>query len=163
MSHERFSRGPLSFLPDVQTLATINAATLHKLLLAYYRILHANNNFPRIHRWSLTYLSRIIWECHPDPGVRFLAIRCYALQSGMIEGERVRMEQEVIGDIEEVNFSIEFDAGLDGRRQILDGWTVPAHEAQRVFEARQALLKPQKYYTFEEGDPIEPIHPAELR
>lgn len=163
MTHGRFARGPLSLLQDVQSVATIEAGALHRMLMAYYRILHANVDFPRLSGWSLSFLSRIIWERHPDPGARFLAIRCYALQSGMLEGERVKMEKQVVGDIEKIDCPVEYDASIDGSRQNLDGWTIPAHEAQRVFEARQELLKPQKYYTYEEGDSIEPIHPAELR
>ena len=163
MSQRFYSRGPLSMLDEVPSVGSVDARTLHRLLLAYYRILHANKEWPRLSRWPLKYLSRIIWEPHPDPGARFLAIRCYALQSGMIEAERKKMEKQAIGDIDDTDCPIEYEAGVDGSRHILDGWTLPAHEAQRVFEARQALLIPQKYYTYEQGDSVEPIHPAELR
>lgn len=163
IENERFAYGPLGFLQSVPSVASVEAGRLHRLLLAYYRLLHANSNLPHLSGWSLNHLSRIIWESHPDAGARFLAIRCYALQSGMVEGERVKMEQTAVGDIEKVDCPVEYGAGVDGTRQVLDGWTVSAHEAQRVYEARQALMTPQKYYTYEAGDSIEPIHPAELR
>ncbi|KAI0338876.1 P-loop containing nucleoside triphosphate hydrolase protein [Trametopsis cervina] len=157
-----FSLGPLGFLQDEQSLASVEATKLHQLLLAYYRLLHANNELPRIYGWPLSLLSRIIWECHPDTGVRFLAIRCYALQSGMVEGERVKMENDAIGKMEEVECPISWDSDVYGNREVVDGWIIPIKETERVFQAQQALLLPQKYYMYEEGDSVEPIHPAEL-
>ena len=79
----------------VSTPSSVDAQTIHRVLLAYYRILQANRPLPRLLDWPLAPLSQLIWSPHPDNGVRFLAIRCYALQVGMSEGERVKIEKEV--------------------------------------------------------------------
>jgi midasin len=163
LSHPYLARGPLGFLEDTPSLGSVDALKLHRVLLAYYRILHANEDLPRLRSWPLEFLSRIIWERHPDAGVRFLAIRCYALQSGMMEGERVKMEEEAVGSVETEECPVFWDAAIDGGRPVVDGWILPMKESKRIADARQALLAPQKYYTYEEGDSVEPIHPAELR
>lgn len=80
-----------------------------------------------------------------------------------MEADRIKLENEAIGDMKEVDCPIFYDAEPNGTRAVLDGWLVPTIEADRVFNERQALLNPQKYYTYEEGDSVEPIHPAELR
>ncbi|KAI0916947.1 hypothetical protein AcW2_007206 [Taiwanofungus camphoratus] len=154
--------GPLAFVSECESVASIDAHTLHRLLLAYYRILQANRALPNTLLWSLSPLAKLIWAPHPDNGVRFLAIRCYALQSGMMEGERVKMEREVIGDVGEVDCHISFGTSMDGSRIIIDGWVMPAIEVQRVVDARNAHLEPQDYFSSENGDSYEPIHPAEL-
>ena len=163
LSHPYFTNGPLGFLRDIKPLTSVDAVKLHRTLLAYYRILHANSELSRTSCWSLALLSRIIWERHPDPGVRFLAIRCYALQSGMMEGERVKMEKEVLGEVQDVDCPVTWDAAVDGSRAVVDGWILPIQETRRVLEARKALPPPQKYFTYEDGNSVEPIHPAKLR
>ncbi|KAI0087051.1 hypothetical protein BDY19DRAFT_324469 [Irpex rosettiformis] len=162
LSHPYFANGPLGFTKDIHPIASVEAVKFHRILLAYYRVLHANSELPRTSSWSLTFLSRLIWERHPDPGVRFLAIRCYALQSGMMEGERLKMEKEVLGELESVDCPVTWDPAADGSRPIVDGWILPIKETRRVLETRAALLPTQKYYTYEDGDSVEPIHPAEL-
>lgn len=87
----------------------------------------------------------------------------------MMEGERVKMEKEVIGDVAEVDcpieYSVKFDEeeGLEGKREAVDGWIMPAIEVERVVNARNKHLEPVDYYSAEESDSVEPIHPAELR
>lgn len=80
-----------------------------------------------------------------------------------MEGERVKMEREVIGDVGEVDCHISFGTSMDGSRIIIDGWVMPAIEVQRVVDARNAHLELQDYFSSENGDSYEPIHPAELR
>lgn len=158
----RLVRGPLAFVEQADAVQALPAASLHRILLAYYRILHANRELPRVLNWPLSPLARLIWEAHPDAGVRFLAIRCYALQARMIEAERVKMEKQVIGEVESADCPVTYDAHIDGSRRVVDGWVLPVLEKTRVIDGRNALLAPQNYYT-NDGDSIEPIHPAELR
>ncbi|KAI0693224.1 midasin [Cytidiella melzeri] len=162
LSYPYFAHGPLGFLQDIQSIASVETVQLHRILLAYYRILHANRDLPRLLDWPTSLLSRIVWERHPDPGARFLAIRCYALQSGMMEGERVKMEKEALGEVQDTDCPVFWDTTMAGTRDAIDGWILPIKESERVVEARQALLLPQKYYEYQEGDSVEPIHPAEL-
>ncbi|TBU59248.1 midasin [Dichomitus squalens] len=159
---KRFEGGPLLFFTASQTIPSIPSHPLHRVLLAYYRLLQANRVLPRHLGWSLTPLSQLIWAPHPDNGVRFLAIRCYALQAGMMEGERVKMEKEVLGEVSEIDCPIDFDTNLDGTARRVDGWIMPVLELERIAQGRDALLEPQDFYNHEETDSSEPIHPAEL-
>ncbi|KAL4245562.1 Midasin [Abortiporus biennis] len=162
LKREDLVEGPLAFVTKSDSLAALDPAQLHRILLAYYRILQANRELPQILHWSSTPLSKLIWSSHPDNGVRFLAIRCYALQSRMVEGERVKLEQDIIGGVSEVDCPIHYGYRLDGTSEIVDGWLVPMKEVLRVSNARSAHLEPQNYFVVEDGDSFEPIHPAEL-
>ena len=157
------TEGPLSLLSTSAASNETSSSELQRVLIAYYRLLHANRNISQSFGWSLNPLSSIIWDSHVPSPARFLAIQCYALQAGMIEGERVEMEQEVIGNMAEVDCPIEYGTSLDDTPEILDGWLLHMTESSRLIEARDALLKPQNYFKFEDGDSTEPIHPAELR
>lgn len=75
----------------------------------------------------------------------------------------MKMEKEVIGEVSEVDCPVTWDAAADGSRTLVDGWVLPIMEAERVLQAQKTVLPPQKYYTYEDGDLVEPIHPAELR
>ncbi len=158
-----FEHGPLTFLETAEPIRSLDASFLQRILLAYYRILQANRGLPPSLNWPLTSLSQLIWAPHPDNGVRFLAIRCYALQTGMMEAERVKMETEIIGAMGEVDFQVNHSETVDGTTQLVDGWVMPIIEATRVVDARNTLLIEQNYYAYADGDSIEPIHPAELR
>ena len=79
-----------------------------------------------------------------------------------MEAERVKLEQKVVGDMASVECRIHYGCLPDGTSREIDGWLLPVIEKERVVAARNALLSPQKYYTYP-GDSIEPIHPAELR
>ncbi|RDX53520.1 midasin [Lentinus brumalis] len=155
-------RGPLcAFIPC--PLSSVDGPTLHRILLAYYRILQANRTLPRMLGWPLAPLSQLIWSPHPDNGVRFLAIRCYALQVGMMEGERVKIEREVLGDVSEVDCPITFGVNADGTARTVDGWVLPAIEIERVTRARDALLlASDQFISDDDNDSRKPIHPAEL-
>lgn len=159
----QFDGGLLHFVSSTQDVASIPSSYLHRVLLAYYRILRASEELPHHLQWSLEPLAKLIWTPHHDNGVKFLAIRCYALHSGMMEGERVKMEKDLIGDVAEVNCPVEYGCHLDGTKKITDGWLLPLQDAERIVKARNAHLEPQDYFTIEEGDSVEPIHPAELK
>lgn len=159
---QSLANGPLGFVEQVDSLHSLDAISLQKILMAYYRILQANRRLPRVLNWPLSPLSRLVWESHPDTGVRLLAVRCYALQARMMEGERVKLEKEVVGEMSEVECPIAYGSLPNLQQRTIDGWILPVVEKERVVDSRNALLSPQNYYT-QNGDSIEPIHPAELR
>jgi hypothetical protein len=106
----------------------------------------------------------LFWSPHPDTGVRLLAIRCYALQSGMSEAEREKLETEVLGAIWEVDCQICCGEDLDGKTQEMDGWLLPALESKRVIDARNAILQDHQEHYFSEGsDESQTINMADLR
>ena len=136
-----------------ESVDSIEASRLHRLLLAYYRILQANRPLPHNLYWPLTPLSKLFLTPHPDTGARLLAIRCYALQSGMGEVEREKLEKQVLGDICGVDCPIECGQDIDGTAKELDGWLLPVLEIKRITDARNALVtEPQDFYGVHEGD-----------
>lgn len=156
-----FDYGPLHALASTQALDSIEAHLLQRTLLAYYRLLQANRALPHTLGWSLMPLSQLIWTPHSDKGVLFLATRCYALQVGMSEGERAKLENEVLGKVSEVDCPVSFSINFDGTVNEVDGWVLPVFELDRVTRGRDALLEPHNFYMV--NDSSEPIHPAELR
>ncbi|KAI0667730.1 midasin [Trametes maxima] len=154
-------RGPLHPYLSAQPVAEIDSRPVQRTLLAYYRLLRANRTLPGALGWSLTPLSQLI-IAHPDKGVRLLAIKCYALQAGMLEGERVKLERENVGDVRDTDCPVLFEANPDGTAREVDGWVLPTLEAERIVHARDELLEVQDYYMMDENDSCEPIHPAEL-
>ncbi|KAM5539433.1 hypothetical protein V8D89_006885 [Ganoderma adspersum] len=156
-----FEAGPLPFFTASERIENIPPHPLQRVLLAYYRLLQANRALPRHLGWSLTPISQIIWAPHPDNGVRFLAVRCYALQAGMMEGERVNVEKEVLGEVSDVDCSIAFGVNTDGTLPQVSGWVMPVLELERIARGREQLLEPHDFYIHDK-DSSEPIHPAEL-
>ncbi|KAI0328990.1 midasin [Cubamyces sp. BRFM 1775] len=154
--------GPLPNLLASCAVESVDAQLLQRVLLAYYRLLQANRALPHMLGWSLTPLSQLIWTPHPNNGVRLLAIKCYALQAGMMEGERVKLEQEVVGNVKVTECPIYFAHNLDGTVREVDGWVLPTLEMERVSRARDALLDYEDFFGYDELDSTGPIHPAEL-
>lgn len=170
-----FPHGPLHFI-------TINASIpsspsslerLHRLLLAYFRIQQANRELPVQLHWSLSPLAKLIWsEDHNlnDNGIKLLAIRCYAYQSGMGEAEREKLEKKVLsmkeGDVCSIDCwvsdggfgSMDVDTGTEGPNGMLDGWVLPLLEVQRVREMREEICRGEngleEFYAVEEGDEL---------
>ncbi|KIP09693.1 hypothetical protein PHLGIDRAFT_86293 [Phlebiopsis gigantea 11061_1 CR5-6] len=126
------SRGPLAFVEDVRLFHEADPRTLHRILLAYYRILQANRQLPRALGWPLNPLSRIIWSSYPDTGVVLLAIRCYALQARMMEAERIKVEQKAVGDMANVECRIHYGCFPNGASREIDGWILPEIEKERL-------------------------------
>ena len=81
----------------------------------------------------------------------------------MMEAARLEMEKKAVGDVAEVDCNIEFATALDGTPVEVDGWIMPALEVKRVTDARNAHLEHQNYYTYDQEDSQEPMHPSELR
>jgi midasin len=143
--------GPLSAMLDSVPPEMASSTRLHRLLLAYYRILMANPNLPTLFDWPLEPLSRLFWEPHPDPGVRYLAIRCYALQSRMSEVEREKLEKSLIGSMDHAECPLEFGINVHGRVNIIDGWLLPVVETQRIHDARNAIAADTSDFSMGEG------------
>jgi midasin len=137
--------GPLSLVPDV---ISAPAERLHPILLAYYRILIANRPLPKNLLWPLHHLSSLFRMPHADAGVRWLAIRCYALHTGMSEADREKLENEVVGSIEEIDIPIFYRYSVEGKLEATDGWILPITEIERVTAARDAIASEPQHYSY---------------
>ncbi|KAF8895596.1 hypothetical protein BD779DRAFT_1609097 [Infundibulicybe gibba] len=147
-----FANGPLGFITSPPSPLSFPVLRLHRLLIAYYRIQQANRELPLHFLWSLTPLSYLVWTPHLDNGVRLLAIRCYALQSGMAECEREKMEREVLGESCGVECRLFYGETIAGKKEEADGWLLPLLELKRVKAMRDGILNPMDYYSQEIGD-----------
>ncbi|TFY83881.1 hypothetical protein EWM64_g134 [Hericium alpestre] len=143
--------GPLTFVLESDTPEAIDAPILHRVLLAYYRILQANRELPHHFHWSLSPLSKLFWAPHPDPGVRYLAIRCYASQSGMGEGERDKLEKEIIGLETDVDCPIQYGEDIQATFKSVDGWILPIVESRRIWEKRNSATSDALHYFTADG------------
>lgn len=148
--------GPLKSLLAVPSPEPINVSRLHRVLLAYYRLLQTNRELPCHRHWSLEPLSLLISPSHPDPGARYLAVRCYAIQSGMGEADREKLEREIVGSEELVDCPVLYEELLDGTTRNMDGWTLPIMEAKRIGEARIAIdSDAESFYGDNANSPIQ--------
>lgn len=160
----RFEGGPLAFLLQSTPVQTVDAVRLHRLLLAYYRIQQANRELPRYLLWPLAPLSKIMWAQQLDNGVRLLAIRCYAFQSGMGEAERLKIERTMFGELCVVDCPLKYGSNLDGSEKESDGWIMPVIEVNRVREEREEIAtKLIDFYAHEEIDTSLQIQISDLR
>jgi len=101
---------------------------------------------------------------HPDTGVRLLSIRCYALQTGMGEGEREILEKDILGNICDVDCQIEYGQDLFEGDKNIDGWVLPAFETKRIVDARNAIVSAaHDYYGVDPNDANLPIPQSDLR
>ncbi|KAL1666977.1 hypothetical protein GGF50DRAFT_125186 [Schizophyllum commune] len=151
LSTKRFEHGPLS---DISS--STERSRVHRLLLAYYRILQINRELPGLQRWSLSHLSKLMWSENSDGGARLLAIRCYALQSGMGEAERERIEKQIFGEVGGPDCPLEYGVDEQGNTIITDGWLMPLRELQRVQNARNDMVAtPYDYFEGMEDSPID--------
>ena len=121
----------------------------------------ANPELPNWLDWPLEPLSRIFWTPHPDLGVRYLAIRCYAMQSGMSEAEREKLETTLIGSMAHVECPLEFGLDRHGRTNVIDGWLLPVTETQRIHDSRNAIATDTRDFSMGQGDVS--IRPFDLR
>ncbi|KAF7294417.1 Midasin [Mycena kentingensis (nom. inval.)] len=153
----QFFNGPIAFVATIESPTSIETRRLQRLLLAYYRILQANRELPGHHLWSLLPLSQLIWATGLDGAVRLLAIRCYALQSGMGEAEREKLENEVFGDAKGVELPLEYAPALDGTPKEVDAWILPFVEVRRVHDLRQRILQPLDLPVGDLEDVMEPV------
>ncbi|SRR6266404_349728 len=153
--------GPLATVFGSTLLEAVSASRLHRLLLAYYRILVANPELPSWLDWPLEPISRLLWTPHPDAGVRYLAIRCYALQSGMGELEREKLENTLVGTMATAECPLEIKEDISGRVITIDGWLLPVVEMQRIYDARSAIAADTRDFSMGESEKF--IQPFNLR
>ena len=149
--------GPLSAIITSLPLETVPPSQLHRVLLAYHRILTANPELPIWLDWPLEPLSRLFWTPHPDPGVRYLAIRCYAMQSGMCEAEREKLENTLIGSMAHAECPLEFGQDLHGNVNVIDGWLLPIIETQRIHDSLNAIATDARDFSMGQDNYIKPF------
>ncbi|KAF7308633.1 Midasin [Mycena chlorophos] len=152
-----YLNGPIAFVLETEDPTSIEPERLHRLLLAYYRILQANRELSGHHEWSLLPLSHLIWTDRMDVASRVLAIRCYALQSGMGEAEREKWERQVLGSAYMVETSLEFGVDARGRRTAVDVWIMPLVEVRRIQGLRNNILGNHVLPDEEMDDEMEPM------
>lgn len=106
--------------------------------------------------WPLMPLSSVIWSEGADNGAKLLAIRCYAMQSGMGEAEREVLERQVLQEEPFVlDCPLEYGRKLDGEKWVVDGWMLPVIERDRIQNWRNDTLNAvsrEGYYVWDDGD-----------
>jgi midasin len=158
-----YLQGPLAFVTP-ENASGLSAVRLQKLLVAYYRILDANPNLPNEASWPLHPFTTLFRAAHPDAGVRFLAIRCYSLQSRMLEGDREALEKELIGDIAKMEVPILFEELPDRQTKHVEACLFVVTESRRVHDSRNCLLDGvHDYYTYEQDEQKHALDFSQLR
>ncbi|KAG9000235.1 hypothetical protein FRB93_012775 [Tulasnella sp. JGI-2019a] len=144
------AQGPLGFL-NSSSVSTVPVDSLHRILLLYYRLLRAAPEIPQYYGWSVEHLDLLMGPPHSDPGVRYLALRCYALHLGLSEQERDERELALLGPVAIADVPIQY-GGVVSEDMVgietkwIDGWLLPLMEVTRVADYRQALAKPISYF-----------------
>lgn len=154
-------RGPLHF-PE-ETVSPADQPRLHFFLLSYYRILQANRTLPKYFSWPIHTLAKMFTTPDIDPGTRLLAIRCYFLQSGMGEAERINLEQRYVGDVSTIECPTSYSVNTDESIYVLDGWVLPAVEARRTADFWKPLSEEIFDYYHETEDMVEQFSESDLR
>ncbi|EJC98837.1 P-loop containing nucleoside triphosphate hydrolase protein [Fomitiporia mediterranea MF3/22] len=151
----RFERGPLCCFMKQTEAENFDRVSLHRILLAYYRILRATPSLPRNLNWDLAYLLKLCASSDLDRGSRWLAIRCYSLQSNMSESTRIRMEQDALGEICGEDCPISYGETISGTAKEVDGWMLPVLEMSRIQDYRNSIIECiDDYYTSSENSDI---------
>ena len=147
---QRFERGPLCALLKEKEAQEIDRASLHRVLLAYFRILRATPTLPRNLNWDLQCLLRLCAASNLDRGARWLAIRCYSMQARMTERVRIRMEQDLLGELYDEDCPIVSGEDLSGNLEEVDGWILPVLESRRIHDYRNDLIDSSTYFDGDE-------------
>ncbi|KAI6151423.1 midasin [Pisolithus thermaeus] len=161
-------RGPLAFVEgDLLSIPALDITRLQRLLLAYYRLLRANRLLPSELLWPAFALSALFASQTPhlDPAVKYLAIRCYALHTGMAEVDRLKFEREVFGEEVEKGkkeFDMVYDLSGSGKEEVVDARVMPVLEMKRIHEVRSAMMMPHDFHALEEGDVSQCISESDL-
>lgn len=134
---------------------------LHHLLLAYYRLLRANRLLPSDFIWPISHLSTLFITPHPDFAVKYLAIRCYSLYTGMAEAERVQLETQILGEPGVIECPLSYGYNIDGSRITVDGWLIPMLELERIHQVRNSIAAGSDFYSLE-GDKIQYVASDDL-
>lgn len=105
-----------------------------------------------------------MWSPHLDNGIRLLSIRVYAMQSGMGEEERLKVEREVLGELCGVDCGLYYTASIDGTEKRVDGWILPAIETTRVRDERNEIVSVEMdYYGVDAGEALTNVNESDLR
>ena len=134
----------------------LDAIRLHELLLAYYRLLRANRLLPNDFLWPISHLSTLFTTPHPDSAVKYMAIRCYSLHTGMAEVERVKLETRVLGQPGVADCPLSYGKNIDGSRITIDGWLMPVLELERIHQGRNFVAAGSDFYSLD-ADRIQPL------
>jgi len=108
-------------------------------------------------------LAKIFNTPNLDTGARLLAIRCYFLQSGMGEAERIKLEERYVGDVGTVDCPISYSVNTDGSICVLDGWVLPAVEATRIADFWKSSAEDAPDYYYETEGMVESFSENDLR
>ncbi|EJD43593.1 P-loop containing nucleoside triphosphate hydrolase protein [Auricularia subglabra TFB-10046 SS5] len=129
------AHGPLAFATP-ENAASLDAAILQPILLAYHRLLAASPFLPAELNWPLHPLLHIVRGRHPHRGVMLLAIRCYALQANMPELARENMIRKYLGELADEDCTVHYGVDQNGQDVFTDGWLLPVTETSRVGDDR---------------------------
>ncbi|CAE6540331.1 unnamed protein product [Rhizoctonia solani] len=164
------SQGPLGFITEPK-LATseVSAVHLQRILIAYYRLLAADPSTPTRLGWPATLLQALfrpvpgISSPHPDYAVRWLALRCFGIQTGLTEITRAKLEAEFVGvggvDLIELHAGYELNLDLVDsigtlapKELTMDIRVFPVAEIKRIQAKREELAH----------QPIDSFFPSQL-
>ncbi len=133
-----FRSSPLSAIAE-EDLASTPSHRLHLYLLAYLRLITADPLIAKRNDWPSAPLHLLRTQ-HPDRGVRLLAIQILAVQREWSEVERLEMEKEWVGEVDEVTVEVSYGDevvklstnGYEVRKVMVSGWIIPVLEARRA-------------------------------
>jgi midasin len=106
--------GPLAFI-NRENAISLPAQHLHVILLAHWRLINVSPHLPLEFRWPIEPLSALCAVPHPDPGVLWLALNCYAIHMGLNEPGRVQLEEKLLEKDVITCIHSPFDETLEGR------------------------------------------------
>ncbi|THH06083.1 hypothetical protein EW145_g4329 [Phellinidium pouzarii] len=145
--------GPLCKTLGQSPVDQPDVPTLHRILLAYYRVLRATPSLSKSLNWDFSLLLKLCTTPYSDRGVRWLAIRCYVLQSNMSDRKREEMERSILGESGLEDCSVNYGEDASGAAQKVDGWMLPVLEVHRIQEYRARILtSPDFVYLDEASD-----------
>ncbi|KAG8852125.1 hypothetical protein FRB96_008926 [Tulasnella sp. 330] len=156
LKRQSLAQGPLGFL-NSSNISTIPIDSLHRILLLYYRLLRAAPEISKYYRWSVEPLNMLMNPPHSDPGIRYLALRCYALHAGISEQERNEWEFKLLGPNAAIDVPIQYgEVTSEDMMRIevkwIDGWLLPFTEVTRIADYRETLRNPVPYFANMEGE-----------
>ncbi|KAF8711008.1 ATPase, partial [Rhizoctonia solani] len=146
------SHGPLRFLiePDL-VMSEVPALHLQRILIAYYRLLGADPSTPARLGWSAALLQvlfrPVLGESspHPNHAVRWLALRCFGLQTHLSEITRTQLETEFVNvhdaELIELHVGCELDTAPNLKEIIMDARVFPLAEIRRIQTKREQLAQ----------------------
>lgn len=140
--------------PDYSSFLATDSTRLHRLLLAYYRLLQADPELP--HRKETLWIDTPLYELFDSPSVdkptRLLALRAYALQRGLADRTVHELEVSTFDGVgiestktEEMQIAygwkiVESDDGPKSLQRVrIDAWILPEMEKDRRAAARRNL------------------------